>query len=99
MAVTVAREVITCHQCGGHRTVTDRSRRRSEQAGGIACASCRGVGATRRCSDGDLRFWLRRFGAAPPRGMPVREFLAAGGAPAELVELARETFPDAIVTP
>jgi hypothetical protein len=99
MAVTVAREVITCRSCGSQRTVTDRTRRRSEQHGGIPCVTCRGGSVTKRCSDGDLRFWLRRFGAAPPRGTPVREFITAGGAPPELVELARECYPDAIVTP
>lgn len=96
MAVTVAREVITCNQCGSRRSVTDRSRRRSEQQGGIPCSVCRGEGATKRVSDGDLRFWLRRFGASPPRGTPIRQFIAAGGAPAALVELARETFPDVL---
>jgi DNA-directed RNA polymerase subunit RPC12/RpoP len=99
MAVTVAREVIACGTCGHRRVVTDRSRRRSEQKGGIPCANCRGVGATKRVSDGDLRFWLRRFGASPPRGTPIRQFITAGGAPPELVELAREAFPDAIVSP
>lgn len=99
MAVTVAREVISCSQCGHRRVVTDRSRRRSEQKGGIPCASCRGLSPTKNVTDGDLRFWLRRFGAAPPRGTPVRQFIVAGGAPAELVELAREAFPDAIVSP
>ncbi len=96
MAVTIAREVISCHQCGSQRVVTDRSRRRSEQKGGIPCASCRGVGSTLRCSDGDLRFWLRRFGAAPPSGAPVREFIVAGGAPQALVDLARQVHPDVL---
>ncbi len=98
MAVTVARETITCHGCGSHRVVSDRSRRRSEQQGGILCGECRGVGLTRRVADSDLRWWLRVYGVNPARGTPIRQFIAAGGAPQELVELAREVYPDAIVT-
>lgn len=94
MAVTVAREVITCSGCGGQRSVTDRSRRRSEQKGGIPCAQCRGLSPTKRVSDGDLRFWLRSYGVDLPRAVPVREFIVAGGAPQALVDLARECYPD-----
>ncbi len=50
----------------------------------------------KRVSDGDLRFWLREFGVNLPRGAPVREFIVAGGAPPELVELARQCHPDVI---
>ena len=94
MAVTVAREVIVCRGCGKQRSVTDRTRRRSEQHGGIPCATCRGVSVTRRVSDGDLRFWLNRFGTEVPKGTNVREFITAGGAPPDLVMLARQCHPD-----
>lgn len=99
MAVTVAREqnVIVCPSCGGRRVVDPRTRRRSRAAGGIPCVSCRGHSPTRTFSDADLRWWIRRFGGEVPKGTPVRQFLAAGGAPPELRELARQCHPDAIV--
>ncbi len=94
MAVTVARDVIVCSGCGGARQVTDRTRRRSEQLGGIQCQSCRGFSPMKRVTDGDLRFWLRTYGVNLPRGVPVREFIVAGGAPQALVDLARQVHPD-----
>lgn len=93
MTVTVARDTIVCPKCGSQRVVTLRQRRRSLSEGGILCAICRGIGTTRSFSDEDLRFWLRRYDAPCPRDVPVRQYIAAGGAPPELVELARDAFP------
>jgi hypothetical protein len=98
MTVTVMRDTIVCHGCGGQRVVTHRQRRRSIQVGGILCNTCRGVSQTRKHSESDLRFWLRQYGVTCPTDTPVREFIAAGGAPHELVQLAQEVYPDAIVT-
>lgn len=97
MTVTVMRDTIVCHGCGGQRVVTHRQRRRSLQVGGILCKSCRGISATRKTSDRDLRFWLQRFGVNCPADTPARDFIAAGGAPHDLVQLAQEVYPDAIV--
>jgi hypothetical protein len=94
MAVSVARDTIACPKCGSRRVVSNRQVRFARQKGGIPCASCRG--AVRPVKDEDLRFWLRRFGVNAPRGVPVRDFITAGGAPRELVVLAQETFPDEI---
>lgn len=93
MSVTVARDTIVCPKCGTQRVVTLRQRRRSTSEGGILCSTCRGIGSTRRFSDDDLRFWLRRYGCPCPPETPVRQFIAAGGCPPELVELARDAFP------
>jgi DNA-directed RNA polymerase subunit RPC12/RpoP len=94
MTITIARDTIVCPKCGSQRIVTHRQRRRSLSEGGILCSICRGIGTTRRFSDEDLRFWLRRYGTPCPRGVPVRQFIAAGGCPNELVELARDAFPE-----
>ena len=96
MTVTVARDTIVCRSCGSRRVVDPRTARRSRQVGGIPCGTCRGVGKTRVVKDEHLRFWLRRFGADPPKGVPVREFITAGGAPPELTELARQCNPDVL---
>jgi hypothetical protein len=94
MAVTVMRDTIACPRCGNRRVVTQRQRRRaSATQGGILCTTCRGIGETRAFSDSDIAWWLRRFGANPPAGLPVRAFVASGGAPAELVELAHDVYP------
>jgi hypothetical protein len=98
MTVTVMRDTITCPGCGSQRVVTLRQRRRSTQMGGIPCTNCRGGKNTRSCSESDLRYWLRRYGVTCPTDTPVRQFIAAGGAPHELVQLAQECYPDAIVT-
>lgn len=101
MTVTVMRQsknTIACPGCGKQRVVTIRQSRRSTQVGGILCVTCRGGQTTRTSSDADLRFWLDRFGAECPKDVPVRQFLAAGGAPHDLVQLAQECYPDAIVT-
>jgi hypothetical protein len=98
MTVTVMRDTIVCPGCGGRRVVSARQLRTSRLRGGILCTSCRGGSSTRTCKDGDLRFWLGTYGVEVPLGVPVREFIAAGGAPRDLVELARECYPDAIVT-
>lgn len=94
MAISVARDVIVCPRCGGERIVTQRQSRRAQaQGGGILCSVCRGGGTTRAFSERDLRFWLNHFGAPVPRGVPARKFIAAGGAPPELVDLAHTLFP------
>lgn len=93
MTVTVARDTIVCPRCGSQRIVTTRQRRRSLADGGIPCSNCRGIGQTRGFTDNDLRFWLRRFDCPCPTDVPVRTFIAAGGAPAELVELAKAVYP------
>lgn len=93
MSVTVARDTIACPKCGSQRIVTHRQRRRSLSEGGILCSTCRGIGSTRRFTDDDLRFWLRRYNCPCPTGTPVRQFIAAGGCPPELIELARDVFP------
>lgn len=92
MSITVARDTIVCPRCGSQRVVTTRQRRRSISEGGIPCSNCRGVGQTRSYSENDLRFWLRRFGTAVPSGTPVRDFIVAGGAPAELIEMAKQIY-------
>lgn len=97
MAVTVARDTIVCPGCGSQRRVSDRQARMSRTRGGIPCTNCRGISPTRKATESDFRFWLRHFGVDAPRGTPVREFIAAGGAPHELVQLAQEVYPDAIV--
>lgn len=98
MAVTVARpgarDVIVCPGCGSRRVVTDRSVRRAAQMGGSPCATCRGQSPVRQSRDSDLRFWLQAFGARVPKGMSPREFITAGGAPRELVDLAHQCNPD-----
>lgn len=96
MAVTVARDTIICPGCGGRRIVSDRQVRFARSRGGIPCANCRGVSAGSKVSDSDFRFWLRRFGVNAPRDMPVREFIAAGGAPPDLIELAQQCNPDVL---
>ena len=88
-----AHDTITCPGCGGKRQVTHRQRRRANSEGGILCATCRGGSAVRRCSDADIRYWLEAYGSAPAPRTPVRQHIAAGGAPPELVALARSIFP------
>lgn len=95
MAVTVMRDTIVCPGCGSQRVVTHRQRRRAHaRDGGILCSICRGFGVTRAYDEADLRFWLRRYGTPCPPGTPVRQFLAAGGAPQELIDLAQQVFPE-----
>jgi hypothetical protein len=55
------------------------------------CADCRGH--RRSASDADLGFWLSSFGAQVPAETPPRQFIAAGGTPAELVDLCRTIWP------
>lgn len=98
MTVTAMRNTITCRGCGNQRVVTLRQRRRSTQVGGILCTNCRGGNNTKAHTDSDLRYWLKRYGANCPTDTPAREFIVAGGAPHELVQLAQECYPDAIVT-
>lgn len=94
MAVTIARDAIRCPRCGTQRVVTQRQRRRAQTTtGGILCSVCRGVGETRAFTDADIVWWLRRFDCDPPKHVPVRTFIAAGGTPAELVEFAHSVFP------
>jgi hypothetical protein len=94
MTVTVARDTIVCPKCGNQRIVSMRQRRRTVVEGGGLCTTCRGVGQTRPFQDDDLRFWLRRYGAEVPAGEDVSRFIAAGGCPPELAELAHDAFPD-----
>ncbi len=95
MTVTVMREQsrITCPRCTTERVVSPTWSRRSAKQGGTLCASCRGRGKVRQHRESDLRFWLNAFGVSVPARTPVRQFLAAGGAPPELVELARQVWP------
>lgn len=88
-----APQTIRCPGCGQHRVVTHRQHRRARAEGGILCSACRGSAPTRQFKDADLRYWLTAYGATPAARQPVRQFIAAGGAPAELVELARAIFP------
>ena len=100
MTVTVARNVISCKSCGSNRVVTDRHARRARQQGGISCVRCRGGGSLRhQATEEAFRFWLRSYGVQVPKGESARAYIAAGGAPPELVELARSVYPpgDAIV--
>ncbi len=93
MAVSVARDTIVCPGCGGRRVVSLRQVRSARQQGGIPCASCRGRSSVVSAPDSAFRFWLDRFGVTAPKDVPVREFITAGGAPADLVELARQCYP------
>lgn len=94
MAVTLARDTIACPRCGTQRVVTQRQRRRhNASTNGILCSICRGIGETRAFSDNDLAFWLRRYGVKPPADVPVRQFIAEGGCPADLVAFAHDIFP------
>ena len=93
MTVTVMRDTICCPKCGSERLVTHRQARRSNSLGGILCTTCRGIGPSRRHNDDDLHFWLNRYGTTCPTDMPVSTFIAAGGAPPELVQLAQAVFP------
>jgi len=43
--------------------------------------------------DSHLGYWLRSFGVTVPLGK-AREVIASGGVPAELIELARQVWPD-----
>ena len=95
MTVTAMRDTIACPTCGSVRVVSARQRRRSAAKGHIPCAGCRGQTQTRSFREGDLGFWLRAYDSVPPKGMSARDFITAGGAPAELVQLARSAFPDA----
>lgn len=88
-----AHDTITCPTCGAKRQVTHRQRRRANAEGGILCAACRGGQAARKCKDSDLRFWLEAYGAPLAPRTPVRSVITAGGAPPDLVELARAIFP------
>jgi hypothetical protein len=96
LAVTVARDTIVCPTCSGQRIVTSRQARESRQRGGIPCSSCRGLGKTIKTRDEDFDFWLNRFGVQAPTGVTAREFITAGGAPRDLVQLARECYPDVL---
>jgi hypothetical protein len=82
---------VRCPACGATRVVTHRQARRvrAGEHNGV-CADCRGHRKPAR--DEDLRFWLHSFGTNVPNGTPVRQFITAGGAPSELVELARAIF-------
>ena len=42
--------------------------------------------------DSHLGFWLKVYGVKVPRG-GARKVIAAGGVPAELIELARQVWP------
>ncbi len=84
---------IQCPGCGNHRTVTPRQHRRAKTSGGILCTICRGGTETRQHTDTDLRYWLTAYGANPPARKSVRQFIAAGGTPPELKELAQSIFP------
>lgn len=90
---TQAHDSIRCPGCGATRLVTHRQRRRATAEGGILCTTCRGGQTARNHKDSDLRYWLEAFGAAPAPRTPAREIVTAGGAPPELVELARAIFP------
>lgn len=78
---------VRCPGCGATRVVTPRQARRvrAGEHNGV-CRDCRGHRPVVR--DDDLRFWLDHFGSPPPPGMSARDTIVAGGAPAELVELA-----------
>jgi hypothetical protein len=97
MTVTVMREQsrICCPGCHSSRVVSPTWSRRSAKAGGTLCTSCRGRQSVRKHRESDLRFWLSAFGVVVPARTPVRQFLAAGGAPPELVELAKQVWPPA----
>lgn len=93
MAIAVQPHV-RCPRCKRTRIVTPRQARRvrAGEHNGV-CIGCRGVSRT-RVRDTDFRFWLTEYGAYPPQGMSSRQFIVAGGAPAELVELARTIWPN-----
>jgi transposase-like protein len=87
----IARDTIQCPSCGRRRIVSYRQARRSNTIGGIRCTSCRGHQT--RHTDGDLRYWLKAYGNPCPPGTPVRDFIVAGGAPPELINVANMIFP------
>jgi hypothetical protein len=83
---------IRCPHCGSHRVVTHRQERRARLEGATACATCRSGSNVRSVRERDLRFWFDAYGSPQPP-QPIRQAIAAGGAPPELVELARSIFP------
>lgn len=96
MTVTVCHDTIACPACGQHRHVTGRQRRRAASQGGIACATCRGhspLAVKTDSLDRHLRYWLRTYGTPVPAGQTPAQFIAAGGAPHDLVRLATDIFP------
>lgn len=94
MPISVANDTCVCPSCGKQRIVTVRQARRAHQQGGIPCQTCRGLNPSRyKVKDTDLRYWLNRYGTRVPHNTPVRDFIAAGGAPHDLVNLAQTIFP------
>lgn len=91
MAVAVQPHV-RCPRCGSTRVLSPRHARRVRAGvhNGL-CSACRGV--RREVSEPNLRFWLDAYQAPCPAKTPVRQFIAAGGAPDELVTLARTIWP------
>ncbi len=65
-------------------------------AEGGRCHGCRGLPGPARNLDADLRFWLVAYGARVPAGTTAAEFIAAGGAPPDLVSLGRTIWRDAL---
>jgi hypothetical protein len=94
MSVTEARAAVTCPTCNTQRVVTDRHARRARTIGGIPCQTCRGRTPLRaQATEQGLRFWLKAYGTNVPQGHTAASFIAAGGAPPELVDLARTLYP------
>lgn len=94
MSVTVARDTIVCPRCQSQRIVSLRQRRRAVSEGLGLCSTCRGVRDTRPFKDEHLSYWLDRYNAPCPQGQTPSEFIAAGGCPPELKELAMDCYPE-----
>ena len=85
-----------CPGCGLTRRVSSRHARNwrngAVSTGGL-CSTCRGHTPMQKYGDSHLRFWLQVYGVKTPRG-GARNVIASGGAPPELIELARQVWPD-----
>lgn len=91
MSVAVAQDTVRCPNCGRRRIVSARQARRARNGEILGlCARCRGRG---HAKDRDLRYWIHVYGGEIPSGVSPRELIASGGAPPDLVELARSIFP------
>jgi hypothetical protein len=86
---------VKCPRCGDRRTVITRQARRVRacESDGL-CSTCRRGSKPDSRLDLNLRYWLGAYGARPPAGTCPREFIASGGAPMDLVQLAASIFPN-----
>jgi hypothetical protein len=85
---------VRCPSCNTVRVVTQRQARRvraGEHDG--RCRECRGIQHNTRHLERNLRFWLATYNTQVPHGTKPSDFIRAGGAPAELVDLAQTIFP------